>query len=105
MSDIDITGLSKAEVLRVLYDRAQPQGMGMLHHTPGNMSKSEAQDIITNREDKESVLGSNYLYFDYLQGRVMKVDLKGNTLDPRLYDRDNGQDAVLKALQAAGLVP
>ena len=36
--------------------------------------------------------------FDYLAGRVMKVELGGDTLDPWLYDRDNGRGAALEAL-------
>lgn len=38
------------------------------------------------------------IYFDYLQGRVMKVDLAGDELDPRLYDRDNGEGAARRAI-------
>ena len=32
-------------------------------------------------------------YFDYVQGRVMKVDLSGDSFNPWLYDRDNGEGA------------
>ena len=37
-------------------------------------------------------------YFDYLQGRVMKVRIQGDELDPRLYDRDNGEGAAEQAI-------
>ena len=40
------------------------------------------------------------MYFDYLEGRVMKIDLSGDTVDPRGYDRDNGQGAVQKVITA-----
>jgi hypothetical protein len=39
-------------------------------------------------------------YFDYLQGRVMKVSLEGDELDARLYDRDNGEGAAAEAISA-----
>ncbi len=42
--------------------------------------------------------------FDYLYGRVMKIDIRGDVLDPGLYDRDNGPDAAMRALVAAGLM-
>jgi hypothetical protein len=36
--------------------------------------------------------------FDYLKGRVMKVNLTNDTLYTRLYDRDNGPGAARIAL-------
>lgn len=85
---IDIGGLDKAAVLRALYTDARPQGMGFLHYDPKPMSVEEAQTLI-------EVQG---LYFDYLKGRVMKVNLAGDKLDPRLYDRDNGSGAAKKVI-------
>lgn len=32
-------------------------------------------------------------YIDYFCGRVIKSDLTGDKVDPRGYDRDNGQGA------------
>lgn len=86
---MDISKYDKAEVLRVLYDNAQPQGMGMLHFKSGNMSREEARSWLKHGT-----------YFDYLSGRVMKVDLSGNELDTRLYNRDNGPDAAEKAIES-----
>ena len=40
------------------------------------------------------------LYFDYLFGRVIKVDLSGNWFDERLYDRDNGIGAAQAAVNS-----
>ena len=88
MSDIDISGLDKAEVLRALYNRARTQGMGFFHATPGDMTREEAQTI----------LDGGQVYFDYLKGRVMKVDLKGGTLRTGLYNRDNGAGAAENAI-------
>jgi len=39
-------------------------------------------------------------YFDYLKGRVMKVDLSGNELDPWGYDRDNGQGRAAEVIES-----
>jgi sarcosine oxidase delta subunit len=53
------------------------------------MSLEEAQQIVTERRS---------LRFDYLRGRVMKVDLSEDEFDDWLYDRDNGHGAAAKAI-------
>lgn len=88
MSDINISCLDKAEVLAALYNNARPQGLGFLHYTPEDMSTQEAEELLDEQK-----------YFDYLYGRVMKVNLTGSTFDSRLYDRDNGDGAALRAIQ------
>jgi hypothetical protein len=78
----------KAKVLAVLYNNSQPLGMGMLHFTPEDMTEEQAQ----------SLLDDGQTYFDYLKGRVMKVDLSKDDFTPRLYDRDNGEGAASRAI-------
>jgi hypothetical protein len=55
-----------------------------------------------NGLDKAEVLASfqpgEQVYFDYLRGRVMKVDLSKDAFDPWLYDRDNGAGAAERAV-------
>lgn len=87
---ISLTGLSKAKVLMALYDRAKPQGLGMLY-TPDPMTEDEAKKLLEQTT-----------YFDYVQGRVMKVELSGDSLDPVLYDRDNGIGAARSAIASLG---
>ncbi len=84
---IDISKLDKAEVLAALYNASKPQGMGFLHFDPTPMKTEEARELLKQLN-----------YFDYLKGRVMKVEIKGDTLNPRLFDRDNGQGAAARAL-------
>ena len=91
---IHIYGLDKAEILRRLYNAARPQGAGFLHYTPEDMTIEEARKYLEEN--------APYTRFDYLGGRVMKVDVGGDELDPRLYDRDNGPGAAAAAL--AGLI-
>ena len=88
MKTIDITGLDKAEVLAALYNCSQPLGLGFLHFDPKPMSTAQAKLLLSEQS-----------YFDYVQGRVMKVDLKSDTeLKPWLYDRDNGEGAAARAI-------
>lgn len=84
---IDISKMDKAEVLVALYNRARTQGMGILSYTPDPMKITEARNLLAQGT-----------YFDYVGGRVMKVDLSKDEFDPRLYDRDNGEGAAEKAL-------
>ena len=91
MSDeINIEGLSKAAVLAALFNGSRQQGMGFLNAAGANpMTEAQAQEEIDARAD-----GNGWRsYFDYLRGRVMKVDIGGDTFDPYLYDRDNGRGA------------
>lgn len=91
---ISITGLSKSSVLAALYNAARPQGMGFLQYDPTPMTDDEAKEILAESSR-----------FDYLKGRVLKVDLSGDTFEERLYDRDNGTNAaaiVIAALRATG---
>lgn len=95
--DID---LSPAEVLRRLYNRAMcPGGMAALAYRPGNLTKQAAERIV---KDRTCEIGGNQqrCYIDYLNGRIIKTDVMERPIDSRLYDRDNGQDAMLDALTA-----
>ena len=86
---IDISCMRKAAVLAKLYNNARPLGMGFLHYTPGDMSIEEADAILDQ---------TRMLYFDYLKGRVLKVNLAPDLLRTDLYDRDNGPGAAARAL-------
>lgn len=85
---LNITGVDKAEILRVLYNHSKPLGMGMLQYIPGDLSTEDSQILIKRQKS-----------FDYLQGRVMKIDLSGDTLRTGLYNRDNGDNAAEKILK------
>lgn len=94
---VSIKGLNKADVLATLYNNSRPLGMGFIHYTPEPMMKSEAQKLL----DDYPQCGDNQIYFDYLKGRVMKVDLTSDTeFDECLYDRDNGEGAAQRAIDS-----
>jgi hypothetical protein len=87
--EIQLKDYNKGDVLAALYNASKPQGMGFLHASPEPMTREEAEQLL-----------EQYTYFDYLRGRVMKVDLAGDTLDPCLYDRDNGPGAAQRAIES-----
>jgi hypothetical protein len=84
---ISIKGLDKAEVLKVLYDNSIVQGMGFLQATGEPLPVDEARELLKHQT-----------YFDYLHGKIMKVDLRSDEFEEWLYDRDNGTGAAASAI-------
>lgn len=87
MAEINLKGLDKAAVLAALFNASKPQGLGFLHYNGEAMTVERARELLKHTTD-----------FDYLEGRVMKINLSGDTLNPWLYDRDNGEGAAAAAI-------
>ena len=87
---VSIKGLDKRAVLAALYNASRPQGMGFLHYDPKPMTKEDAEALLP--------IGG-MAQFDYLKGRVMKVNLsRDDEFDEWGYDRDNGAGAAAAAI-------
>lgn len=93
---INISGLTKAFVLKALYDGSKFQGFGFLQAKDSPLTLEEATILCERHKDSRG-----YIYFDYLYGKVMKVEISTNELDPFLYDRDNGEGAAERAILKA----
>jgi len=87
---MNIKNINKAKILAALYNGSKPLGLGFLHATPDDMTQEEAQKILDDGNTE----------FDYLKGRVMKIDLSGDELDTDLYNRDNGQGAAERIIES-----
>ena len=87
---VDIKGLDKARVLKALYDHSHVQGLGFMH---------AAEEGAVTVESCAKLL-EKYTQYDYLHGRVLKVDLSGDEFDERLYDRDCGEGAAQRAVDS-----
>lgn len=85
---IDISKLDKAEVLEALYNNSRQQGMGFMH--------ARGREPMTKQQAAEELNATTS--FDYLHGRVMKVNLGGDSFHPAAYDRDNGAGAAERAI-------
>jgi hypothetical protein len=90
MATISLEGLEKPAVLAALYNAAKPQGMGFMQYDPAPMTFDEAK----------AILDQGYTDFDYLKGRVMKINLSGDEFDPWLFDRNNGEGAAQRAIDS-----
>ena len=84
---MDISKYNKAEILAELYNNSRPLGLEILQYTSEDMKINEAEELLKKQT-----------YFDYLNGRVMKIDLSTNDLRTDLYNRDNGFEAAEKII-------
>ena len=91
---INIEGLSKIKVLQVLFNKSKVQGFNaQLGLNPPDLTVSEARRMLVQHESRGEI------YFDYLNGKVMKVNLTSDVeFDPAMYDRDNGEGAAIRAV-------
>lgn len=96
---IDVSDIKPAELLAALYNRSfvNPGGMGFLQDKPGDMTVVQAQEYLDGKVEDDYMgkpfESNGHRYFDYLNGRVMKVEINGATLRTELYDRDMGEGA------------
>ena len=86
---VSIKGLNKAQVLKAAHDASKAQGMSFLDFNPNGLSIEECERLLQDSA-----------YFDYLQGRVMKISLKADEVDPWGYDRDNGEGAFQRVVNS-----
>ena len=91
LNEVDISNLDKAKVLQALYKHAKPQGSGCQHYTEHPLEYEQAKRLLQDG-------GDGFGYFSYIGGRVLHVNLSGNTLNTWLYNRDNGANAAEKAI-------
>ena len=96
MSDtVNIAGIDKAELLAALYNNARPLGMGFLRAGTADMTTEEARKLLDDGDDHARDFPTvakrgREMYFDYVHGRPLKVDLSGDEMRTDLYDRDQG---------------
>lgn len=93
MGMVNIKGLDKAEVLYALWRHSHVQGLSFMGLSPEGFTLQKAHELIKERQEKNA-----RLYFDYVEGHVIKCDLSGDSFDEFLYDRDCGPGAAENAI-------
>ena len=88
---MDIQGIDKVLLLKKLWEGSAPARFFQMSGMPAPTWDEEAA--------KKAVLG----YIDYFQGRVIKMNIHDKIIKTDLYDRDNGQGAAGRAVEAARL--
>lgn len=87
---VNIKDLNKAEVLFALWHASHAQGMSFMGLPTTNFTLERAEEWVN---------GTPKMYFDYVDGHVIKCDISGDEFDERLYDRDCGEGAAAKAIE------
>ena len=104
MEEIDVSDINPAELLAALYNRSHVLGLGVLQAKEGDMTVEQAQEYLDGKVEGDymgkPLERDGNRYFDYLNGRVMKVEINGKTLRPWLYDRDLGSGATQSIVDA-----
>jgi len=86
---VDITGIDKIRLLNILWANAKQPGCFSVHANPMPPGFSEAAAKVAVTK-----------YINYFQGKAIKMDLSGNTIEPHLYDRDFAPGTVAAIVQA-----
>jgi hypothetical protein len=93
---IDITDVDTIVFVQKVYEMSQPQGMGMLHFTPGPLPEEEA---------KRYIRADGHVSMDYVNGRACKMHTRIEdgrmVMSDRWYDHSDEQLAEL--LESLGL--
>lgn len=98
---INIKGLNKAEVLACLFNNSKIQGFNAQMVQFGLMQPPKDMTIEEAQKELYAKSGQRYIYFDYLNGKVMKIDLTSDDeFEESSYDRDNGEGAAQKAINS-----
>lgn len=103
IGDIDVTGVPLEKIIRAAYNPSRPQGLGMLHFQPGDLTDEEVAQIIGRFADSTyTAVG-----MDYIKGRSIKMTVRkedGKHFVPnRWYDHSDG--ALRTFLETIGLSP
>lgn len=99
MSKVNIAGLDKVELFAALYNYAKPLGMGFMQYDPTPLTKEAAEKLMSAGDDSSRMFpgfAKKGLYFDYVKGRPLKINLEGDEMDTYLYNRDQGEGAAEK---------
>ena len=83
MTEINVSQIPANELLAKLYNSSRVQGLGFLQAINEEMTPEHATSLLDGKTQ----------YFDYLHGKIMKVEINGTMLNSALYDRDNGPGA------------
>lgn len=89
---LDIRGIDKNELLAGLFNASTPRGLGFID--PDNNKPMTAKDADAHLRENTTT------YFDYLNGRLIKIDIGGDYIETSRYDQCNGEGAAERVVNA-----
>lgn len=92
-TNVDISGLDKVALLHSLWKQ---------HTKMAAFYKSYPELLTASVEltDIKTALDGRRGYIDYLKGKSFKTDFSTDSVDPRGYDRENGDGSLKRAVEA-----
>lgn len=101
---IEVTGVPLEQLVRAAYNPSRPQGLGLLHFQPGDLSDAEVAAIVDRGSNDRQLAIS----MDYVKGRSCKFAVaRGQEgrlyIKNRWYDHSDGQ--IRDLLASVGLSP
>lgn len=88
MTEINIENIDKLLLLKMLWEKSKYAAF----HNQSNFMKPQWDDALAEKAITK--------YIDYFQGKIIKLDLSKNIIDPYLYDRDNGKNTFVNVINS-----
>ena len=101
---VSISGLSKALVLKCLWDNGEGAGEALEASPDAQMNTSIRQKMdikVAEQHIQESRSSTRSLWFDYFESRPIKTDIGGEYIDTEIYDKIHGDDSGKRAIERA----
>jgi hypothetical protein len=99
MSTVNIAGLDKADLLMRAFNASHQLGLGQ--------GDPEGRQDMT-KERAGELISQGYQVFDYVHGRVLKIDISGDEVRTYAYNRDVGPgvlEKIVDDMRSGALVP
>lgn len=104
---VSIAGLSKALVLKCLWDSAKGEGVAFKNVPSARLTMGMLSEMDI-KVAKQHCLASQYyvvpLSFDYVALKPIKTDIGGSSIDTRTYDRYHGNGCARRAIARAVMI-
>lgn len=104
---VSIAGLSKALVLKCLWDSAKGEGVAFKDIPSVRLAMGMLPDMDIKVAEQHCLTSLSYvvpLSFDYVATKPIKTDIGGCSIDTRTYDRYNGVGYGRRAIERAVVI-
>ncbi len=101
---VSIAGLSKALVLKCLWDSAKGEGVAFKDVPYARLTMGMLSEMDINVAKQHCLVSQGYvipLCFDYVAAKPIQTDISGSSIDTRTYDRYHGNGCARRAIERA----
>ena len=101
---VSIAGLSKALVLKCLWDSAKGKGVAFENVPSARLTMGMEQEMDIKVAKQHCLASLGYvipLSFDYVAAKPIKTDIRWSSIDTRDYDKYHGNGCARRAIERA----